>query len=632
MRRRICIVSAELTPYGGIGGAVRRQAEVLSERHDVTFVEAPEPSEALAALSFASADHRRSAAVLEAIERAYDRAAPPHYIEFCDYRAPGLVPLQARRAGHELLRETTMAIRLSSTAELLALHDGTSAQPGEARVAELEREQFRLADLLLWPGGEILDLYRRHYAGLRLPPAVRVGRPFPRPRQPPTPRPADPAQPLRILYAGRLQRLKGVLDLVEACLRQADERWQLTLIGADTFTAPMGQSVRMTIETMCGDDPRVRIEDAIPREELQRRFADHDLLVVPSTFEVCANVALEAMRAGLPVLATPVGAQTENVEPGVNGWLAEGTGVEALARALASLLGDRGEVARVGASGGVFDSFLRLTDPQAVLDSYEELLSEPRRDPAPRPSAPTPQVTAVVPYYRSGRYVTEAVSSLLAQTHEKLDVVLVNDGSFEPEDAILDELAADPRVRLVNQLNGGDAWARNLGIAFAEGEYLMMFDADNVLEPEFVARALELLRADPELAYVTCWLRFVDREGEELGGRGYAPLGNRVLGEDEENWDGDTTALVSRRALARLRGPYDPRASIHADWHLYRRLRERGEYGAVIPELLARYRVHPESLLRAHGESLHARSWAEGQSWRQLDEELRAAVEVGDER
>jgi glycosyltransferase involved in cell wall biosynthesis/GT2 family glycosyltransferase len=628
MRHRICIVSSEHTPYGGIGGATRRQAEVLSERHDVTFLESPEPSGPIAALSFASEDHRRSAAVLEAIERVYDRDAPPHLVEFCDYRAQGLVPLQARRAGHDLLRETTMAVRLSSTAELLALHDGTSAQPGEARVAELEREQLRLADRLLWPGGEILDLYRRHYADLPLPPAVRMGRPFLPPKAPPAVRPRDPEEPLRILYAGRLQRLKGVLDLVEACLRLPGEDWRLTMIGADTQTAPMGQSMRMTIETMCGEDPRVQVEDAIPREELQRRFAEHDLLVVPSTFEVCANVAFEAMRAGLPVLATPVGAQTETVEPGVNGWLADGTGAEAIGRVLGGLLEDRDEVERVRASGRVFESFLRQTDPEAELESYEELLEGPRRAPAVRSPEPEPQVTAVVPYYRGHRYVAEAVGSLLAQTHRALDVVLVNDGSFEAEDALLGELGADPRVRLVHQLNKGDAWARNLGIALAEGEYLMMFDADNVLEPEFVGRALELFRTDPELAYVTCWLRFVGPGGEELDGRGYAPLGNRVLREDEENWDGDTTALVSRRALARLQGPYDPRASIHADWHLYRRLRERGEYGAVIPELLARYRVHPESLLRAHHQSLHARSWTEGRSWRRLDEELRA-VEAG---
>jgi glycosyltransferase involved in cell wall biosynthesis len=621
VKRRICLVSAEHSPYGGIGAAVRRQAELLGSHHELTLIEDPEPSGAIGDLSFAGEDHRRSAAVLERIEQLYGDEGPD-LLEVCDYRALGLVPLQARAAGHPLLRRTTVALRIASTAELLALHDGRSALPGEERAGELEREQFRLADRLIWPGGDILDLYRRYYGEELLPPAVRIGRPFAVPAGAPESKPRDPSQPLRILYAGRLQRLKGVLDLVDACLRLDSDDWQLTLIGADTATAAMGQSVRLTIEAMCGGDPRVRIEDALPHEELQRRWDEHDLLVVPSRFEVCANVALEAMRAGLPVLSTPVGGQTAIVQPGVNGWLSEEVGTEALRRALQKLLDDRGEIERVRASGAVFESFLRFTDPEVVLVAYEGLIEAAagERSAAVAPAADEPPVTAVVPYYRSHEYVEEAIGSLLSQTHSNLRVVVVNDGSFEAEDAVLDRLDRDPRVRVVHQLNRGDAAARNLGIELAEGEYLLMFDADNVLEPEFVRRALGMLQADPGLAYVTPWLRFIGPEGEELDGRGYAPLGNRVLAGEEENWDGDTIALFPRRVLDALDPVFVTEAAMHADWLLYRRLRSRGEYGAVIPEPLARYRVHPDSLLRTHSERLHQRNWEEGRDRRRLEE------------
>ncbi len=619
LRRKICIVSAEHSPYGGIGASLRREAEVLSARHEVSLIEWPEPSPELGTVSYASDDHRRSAAVLEQIEQLYGDAGPD-LLEVCDYRALGLVPLQARAAGHPSLRGTTVAVRLSSTAELLALHDRRSLLPVEQRVADLEREQFRLADRLIWPGGDILDLYRRYYGEELLPPTVRISPPFPVPPAPPELPPPDRSRPLRILYAGRLQRLKGVIDLVEACMRLPQDEWELTLIGADTATAPMGQSVRLTIEAMCGGDPRVRIEDALPREELQRRWAEHDLLVVPSTFEVCANVALEAMRAGLPVLATPVGGQTAFVEDGVNGWLTDDIGVEAIARVLQRLLEDRAEVERVRGSGVVFESFLRFTDPEAVLAAYEQLIEEASRETPVVAVAEEPLVSAVIPYYRAPLYVEEAAGSLLAQTHRNLEVVIVNDGSFDPEDAILDQLGCDPRVRVVHQLNTGDASARSLGVGFAKGEYLIMFDSDNVLEPEFVARALEMLQADPELAYVTCWLLFVGPDGEELDGRGYAPLGNRVLRSEGENWDGDTIALFPRRILTGLEPTFARDAAMHADWLLYRRLRERGEYGAVIPELLARYRVHPNSLLRQHDEQLHRLNWAEARDWRRLEE------------
>jgi hypothetical protein len=128
-----------------------------------------------------------------------------------------------------------------------------------------------------------------------------------------------------------------------------------------------------------------------------------------------------------------------------------------------------------------------------------------------------------------------------------------------------------------------------------------------------------MLHADPELAYVTCWLRYVDPKGEALHGGGYAQLGNRVLSGEEENWDGDTVALVSRRWLQRLRFPFHPRATIHSDWDLYRRLRDAGGYGAVIAEPLARYRIQPDSMLRSHDRAQHRRNWAEMRSWRRLE-------------
>lgn len=637
---KICIASAEHSAWGGIGYSLRRLAAVLSSRYEVTLIQAGGGSESerpqgaaipgvreidavpdgdFAGMSFSGEQHLRSAALLEAIERAYG-ASGPDYLEVCDYRANGLVPLQARRAGHRTLRDTLVGIRVASSAELLALHNGTSRQ-GEMRLAaELEREQFRLADLLLWPGGDVLDLYRRYYTDLSLPEAVLVRRPFAVPATAPLAGPRDPDRPLSILFVGRLQRHKGALDLVQACLRLQRDDWRLTMIGADTPTAPMGQSVRMTIEGLSDGDPRVEIEDALSHEELQHRWSEHDLVVLPSTFEVWSNVAMEAMRAGLPVLATPVCGFAEIVDDGVSGWLTDDLGADAIGRVLGRLLADRGEVERVRRSGAVFERFLALTDPATVLAAYENMFAdaEPVHSRAPRSSDDRePLVTVIIPYYHAHRYVKDAVGSVRDQTHRNLEILIVNDGSFELRDSILGELEREPGVRVVTQMNQGECAARNLGIELARGEYVAMLDADNLFEPEFISRALAMLRREPELAYVTSWLRFVGPDGAELpDGAGYAPLGNRVLKREDENWDGDTAALFPRSLFGDLEQGYDPDSSAYGDWDLYRRLRDEGKFGAVIPERLVRYRVLPDSLLRAYGEGLHRRGWDESRDWR----------------
>jgi glycosyltransferase involved in cell wall biosynthesis len=575
-------------------------------------------------IAFSCDDHARSAAVALAIEEAYGEEAPD-YAEFPDYRGHALVPLQARAAGSPSLRGTTIAIRLRGMAELICLHDGTWPRPQHRMVFDLEREALRLADRIVYPGESVLETYRRDVPGVDFSRARRVHLSFEPGPEPPA-RPRAAGGPLRILFAGRLQRVKGVLPLVEACFASDDPGWRLTLVGGDTETAPMTQSVRKTIELMVGEDERVEIRGPLPHAELQDLYGEFDLVAVPSRFESWSNVALEALRAGVPVLAAPAGGLVEIVEDGVSGWHLEGGDREAIRRSLDRLLGDRGEVERVRASGAPRARFLELTNEGKVLKEYRDLFSArpqilvPSKDFRGLAESDEPLVTGVVTYYGEHEEVREAVDSLLAQTHRNLEVIVVDDGSFRAEDRVLLELAELDRVRVVYKPNEGESTSRNLAALLAEGEYLVFLDADNTLEPGFVARAVAMVEADPEIAYVTSWLRFFG-EPEALaaaGTGGYAALCNAVRSDDAINSDGDAIALMPRRLFAREGYAYEEDGILMADWEFYRRLREDGRFGVVIPFLEANYRVRPDSLSRLGVGDLHAFSWDEALSRRRL--------------
>lgn len=654
--KKICLISSEHSAWGGIGHSLRALSALLAKRHEVTLIELAggddlayrpspppgvkrvfaDPGPELSRMTFSCEPHRNSAAMMEAIESAYEGTDGPDYIEVTDYLAYGLVPLQARRAGHPLLRDALIGVRASAAAELVSLHEGTLYQPGVELVGALEQEQLRLADVLVWRGGDTLRLYRDYYSAVDLPKPIRVPAAVDRPVTPPAPQPRGTDQPLKLLFVGRLQRLKGALELVEACLGLDNDNWQLTMIGADTPTAPGGQSVAMTIEAMCGGDPRVSLEQPLPHEELQRRWAEHDLLVLPSMFEVWGNVVVEAMRAGLPVLATPVGGPAEIVEHGVTGWQAGGLGADAICRALNALLANRNEVERVRTSGAVYERFLQLTDPTDVLRAYDELLNAPAL-PSSRRSARSeqPLVTGVVPYRGSAGCIEATVESLLRQSHRQLEVIVVNDGSFAADDEILDDLASEPRVEVVTQLSRGEASARNLGACLARGEYLAMLDTNTVLEKNFVTLALEMLRSDPALAYVTCWLRVVASDGCDPESGGRAPLGNRVVAMDSNeslyssNWDGEAIALLPGRIFSEFCYGYEPTAGIQSDWELYRVLREDGRFGAVIPERLARRRVHSDSPLNSYESTLLQGMWRETRA-RRRRRSIRWTAEMSD--
>jgi hypothetical protein len=367
-----------------------------------------------------------------------------------------------------------------------------------------------------------------------------------------------------------------------------------------------------SIEEMFRGDPRVRFEDTPD-------FEQHDLLVAPARFDVWPDGVLEAMAAGLPVLATPVGGLTEIVEDGVTGWFAEGAGPGPLRAGIERLLADRSLVREARGSGEPRRRALMLSDPERILEGYRAMFAElePSRPSSLGAPPSEPLVTAVVPYYRSAEHVEEAIDSLFAQTHRRVEAMLVNDGSFEQADDVLLRLAERPGVRVVTQLNGGEATARKLAIKLAEGEFLVMLDADNVLEPEFLERALQAFRREPELAYVSCWLRFIGPDGSpHEGSAGCAHIGNRVMRDDSINWDGDTLALVPRELLSDLGFFHDPEAATHTDWEFYRRLRDLGRFGMVVPEMLARYRVRPESLMRTWGDDTLERGWRESRDRR----------------
>jgi glycosyltransferase involved in cell wall biosynthesis len=646
---RVLLVSSEHGRDCGLGISVGRLGRLLAREHEVTVVHSYEDTAPVGAaddpptlrhlvvdpsrlprIAFTCDDHARSAAVAMAIEEAFGDE-PPDYAEFPDYRGHALVPLQARAAGSPSLRGTEIAIRLRGLAELMCLHDGTWPRPEHQMVFDLEHEALRLCDRILYPGESVLATYRACTEGIDFAASERVRLSF-EPGPEPVPDRGREGGPLRILFAGRLQQVKGVLPLVEACLAAEAPDWRLTLVGGDTETGPMHLSMRATIELLVGEDERVEIRGPLPHGELQLLYGAHDLVAVPSYFEAWSNVALEAMRAGVPVLATPAGGLGEIVVDGVSGWLAAGTGREAIQRGLERLLRDRAEVERMRASGAPRARFLELTDPDTVLAEYRDLLSRPQPPSPQKPSfkdgfcgldasnRPQPLVTGVITYFGEREEVGEAVDSLLAQSHRNIEVIVVNDGSFETEDRVLDELAARDRVRVLHKPNGGEADARNLAAIDADGEYVVFLDADNTLEPGFVARAVAMIEADPDLAYVTSWLRFFGEEEAiaRAGTGGYAPLGNAVRSDDAINSDGDAIALMPRLLFARDGYSFEVESVLLADWELYRRLREDGRYGAVIPALTANYRVRSGSVSHSAAGDLHALSWDEALSRRRL--------------
>lgn len=566
---------------------------------EVIFVPEPTPAEIG---GFYSYIHLYSARILDRLREVYGTSGPD-LVEFSDYLGEGCVTVQARRSDDPMLRRTTVGIRTHTTAEICAILDGYLADEFEARVTcEMERLALRDADLMLWPGGDCLSLYRRFYRN-RLAPAVRIRNPFANPAEMPGPEVARPHdEPLRLLYLGRLERRKGVQNLLRGVSSLERDDWRLTVLGGDTDTAPLGVSVGAQLRLMAADDPRIDFRDAVPRSELGALVREHDAVVLPSLWECWPYVALEALRLNRPILATPTGGFCEMVQPGRSGWLTEELTAGSLADAVERLLVDREAADLPRLSGGPRAVLAELTDEEEIAEGYRDIVRRGRPHRA-RPARITePLVSAVVPYYRLHEFLPATIESILAQTYRPIEVIVVNDGSLRDVDWVLAELSARFPITVLTQINSGLGAARNFGVKQSRGRYVMPLDADNVIEPDFVERCVGILESDPSVAFVTSWSRYIDEHGEELPAPniGYQPFGNASTLIAEGNVAGDAAAVIRRRVFD-LGHWYSEDLTSYEDWHFYRDLHHAGRYGLVVPDRLLRYRVREDSMIREVG-------------------------------
>ena len=113
-----------------------------------------------------------------------------------------------------------------------------------------------------------------------------------------------------------------------------------------------------------------------------------------------------------------------------------------------------------------------------------------------------PKVSVVIPCYNHGQFLPETLDSLEAQTFTDYEVLVVNDGSTDATTvALLNSLDPD-KARVLHTENRGVAAARNLGISEARGEYILPLDADDLIAPEYMQRAVGVLDAGPEVGIV----------------------------------------------------------------------------------------------------------------------------------
>lgn len=201
-----------------------------------------------------------------------------------------------------------------------------------------------------------------------------------------------------------------------------------------------------------------------------------------------------------------------------------------------------------------------------------------------------PRVSVLMGVYNAERYLREALDSLLEQSFEDFEVVLVDDGSTDRSAEILGGYD-DPRLRmLANGENLGHPRSLNIALEAARGPLIARLDADDVAEPERLERQVAEMDRRPELDVLGTWTTEIDEHGAEIGGFSYPPSETLIRwGLARTNVVYHPTVIMRRSMLERV-GGYRPEIDCADDYDLFTRILEVGGRIGILPERLIRYR------------------------------------------
>jgi glycosyltransferase involved in cell wall biosynthesis len=210
-----------------------------------------------------------------------------------------------------------------------------------------------------------------------------------------------------------------------------------------------------------------------------------------------------------------------------------------------------------------------------------------------------PQISVVIPAFNAARWIAETVESVLAQTFQDFEIIVVDDGSTDETAAAV---AKFKRVKCIHKVNGGLSSARNAGIRAAIGEYIAFIDADDLWVRDKLDEQMALLK-QTGLAWV-----YSDAYAFDSVTRSFLFVFSQMRNQHEgdvlqslllEDFIPMPTPILKRYVFDEV-GFFSEDAKLHSaeDWDMWLRTAARYPVG-FIKRSLAMYRVHPASMIQS---------------------------------
>jgi glycosyltransferase involved in cell wall biosynthesis len=213
-----------------------------------------------------------------------------------------------------------------------------------------------------------------------------------------------------------------------------------------------------------------------------------------------------------------------------------------------------------------------------------------------------PKVSVIIPTYNRARLVAEAIQSVLDQTYQDFEIIVIDDGSTDNTKEVVGSFK-DPRIKYFYQENRGVCIARNNGIKVSNGDYIIFLDSDDLLFKNAIAIEAKILDSYPDVALIYSQLYTIDEKERVIGLRkpknrqpgiwqGTREIANLLI---NGNYICPSQALVRRSSIIDV-GLFDPAFSSGSeDFELWVRIAKKYAV-SYIAEPVGKYRFYPSGI------------------------------------
>jgi len=205
----------------------------------------------------------------------------------------------------------------------------------------------------------------------------------------------------------------------------------------------------------------------------------------------------------------------------------------------------------------------------------------------------TPVISVILPVYNAEKYVEEAVDSILTQSYQNFEFIILNDGSTDGSLTVINKFSSNPQVKIVTHENKGLIATLNKGIALAKGEYIARMDADDIAHPKRFEKQLSLFEANENLGVCSASTENFGAETDIT----IRSADNDKLKATLLFWPpfSHPAAMIKRSVLTDNNISYREEFKHCEDFDLWSQLAPYCQFSNVT-EIMLKYRVHPEQV------------------------------------